>query len=322
MARIEAHLDEEGGVGMTADKQLKAYIDRVLRLKEEQDTIGDDIREIYAEAKAAGYDKTIMGKLVAHLRRELKQGAGAVAEAESIFDTYLNAYQRASGTPVATHTHEEEFDPITGEFVNDRVTIVDRDDEDGNHLRVTVDARIAAILASNAPERPSHNDEPSPEVGPQAEASPAGTGAGTLADREGRHEGEAATVGLPTDSRSDDDAIAAVKGKARLANVNDVEPSSSAPIAPAAHGEAEAPSVERVSPENDTSSAAANAGGRHVNAQPHRAATAGALVQVAPATKPLRPHCRNAGEHCGGYGSNHCHACLRAAREPELEACT
>lgn len=103
---------------MTADKQLKAYIDRILRLKEEQDALGQDIRDVYAEAKAEGYDKTVMGKLVAHLRKVLKEGDGAIAEAESIFDTYLNAYQRASGMPVAiAHTHEEEFDPITGEFV-------------------------------------------------------------------------------------------------------------------------------------------------------------------------------------------------------------
>ncbi|KSV78974.1 hypothetical protein N182_18425 [Sinorhizobium sp. GL2] len=49
-------------------------------------------------------------------------------------------------------------------------------------------------------QRPSTNDEPYPEAGPQAEASPAGTGAGTLADREGRHDGEAASVDLPTKS--------------------------------------------------------------------------------------------------------------------------
>lgn len=47
-------------------------------------------------------------------------------------------------------------------------------------------------------QRPSTNDEPSPEAGPQAEASPAGTGSGTLADREGRSEGEAASSDLPT----------------------------------------------------------------------------------------------------------------------------
>lgn len=103
----------------------------------------------------------------------------------------------------------------------------------------------------------------------------------------------------------------------------DVSPDTE--IASAAHGEAEAPSVDSETEPSilgGEDSPGANAGGRHVNAQPHRAASAGALVQVAPATKPLRPHCRNPGEHCGGYGSNHCHSCLRAAREPELEACT
>ncbi|MDX1035654.1 DUF2312 domain-containing protein, partial [Sinorhizobium medicae] len=35
---------------MTSDAQIRAFIDRILRLKEEQDTIGEDIRDIYAEA--------------------------------------------------------------------------------------------------------------------------------------------------------------------------------------------------------------------------------------------------------------------------------
>lgn len=60
-------------------------------------------------------------------------------------------------------------------------------------------------VQTNAP-RPSINDEPSPEAGPQAEASHAGTGAGMPADREGRHEGEAASVGLPTISEAQRDA--------------------------------------------------------------------------------------------------------------------
>ncbi|MDX3973265.1 MAG: DUF2312 domain-containing protein [Shinella sp.] len=107
---------------MTADKKLKAYIDRVLRLKEEQDTLGDDIREVYAEAKGEGYDKTVMGKLVAHLRKVAKSGADAVDEAESIFETYLSAYHRASGTVVATHTHEDDYDRETGEVFGDNVS--------------------------------------------------------------------------------------------------------------------------------------------------------------------------------------------------------
>lgn len=90
---------------MSADLRLKGFIDRVLRLKEEQDTLAGDVREVYAEAKAEGYDKTAMGDLVSHLRKVEKKGADAVAEKQTVFDLYLDAYQRASGTPVATHTH-------------------------------------------------------------------------------------------------------------------------------------------------------------------------------------------------------------------------
>ncbi|WSH67069.1 DUF2312 domain-containing protein [Rhizobium ruizarguesonis] len=290
-------------------------------MKEEQDALGQDIRDVYAEAKAEGFDKTIMGKLVAHLRRELKQGAGAVAEAESIFDTYLIAYQRASGMPVATHTHEEEFDPITGEFVDEPVSAkLVATVATGMQTEIGRKALIAAvdIMIAREDADEEFQAKASGDNGATGQAAkvPADSVTGD-ASRPSRGGDTPAPI-----SPSDDDAIAAVNGKAGLANVVDVEPSSSAPIAPAAHGEAEAPSVERVSPKNETSSAAANAGGRHVAAQENRAATAGALVQVAPATKSLRPHCRNPGERCAGYGSTHCGSCLRAAREPELEACT
>ncbi|MDP9630050.1 UNVERIFIED_ORG: uncharacterized protein (UPF0335 family) [Ensifer adhaerens] len=102
---------------MSADGQLKSFIDRVLRLKEEQDELSKDIRDVYGEAKSMGYDKTVMGKLVAYLRKIEKSGPEAADEAEAVFDTYLSAYQRASGMRVATHTHEEDFDPSTGEIL-------------------------------------------------------------------------------------------------------------------------------------------------------------------------------------------------------------
>lgn len=56
---------------------------------------------------------------------------------------------------------------------------------------------------SKTQERPSINDEASLEAGPQAEASLAGTGSRTLADREGRSEGEAASADLPTNPDAD-----------------------------------------------------------------------------------------------------------------------
>jgi len=97
---------------LSADARFKSLIDRILRLKEEQDSLAADIRDIYAEAKGEGYDKTAMGQVVAHLRKVEKVGVSAIEESQTIFDVYLSAYQRGTGTVVATHTHEE---PTYGE---------------------------------------------------------------------------------------------------------------------------------------------------------------------------------------------------------------
>jgi uncharacterized protein (UPF0335 family) len=80
--------------------QLKAITERILRLLGEIDDIKTDIKEIYAEAKANGFDKTILGKVVAHLRAEAKD-PDKLAETETIFDLYLAAIKGAS----RTHTH-------------------------------------------------------------------------------------------------------------------------------------------------------------------------------------------------------------------------
>ncbi|MGN8022188.1 DUF2312 domain-containing protein [Phyllobacterium sp. 22229] len=86
-----------------ADAQLKSIIDRVLHLKEEQDELAIEIREIYAEAKGKGYDKTALGQVVSHLRKVEKVGRDAVTEREAMFDLYLTSYE--TGTTLATHTH-------------------------------------------------------------------------------------------------------------------------------------------------------------------------------------------------------------------------
>ncbi|KAB0573400.1 DUF2312 domain-containing protein [Brucella pituitosa] len=88
------------------NSRLKSFIDRVLRLKEEEDTIKADIREVYAEMKGEGYDKTAAGQLVAYLRKVEKKGREEIEAANTIFDLYLNEYE--NGTALATHTHEQK----------------------------------------------------------------------------------------------------------------------------------------------------------------------------------------------------------------------
>jgi len=47
------------------DDRLRLLIERVERLEEEKKGIQDDIKDVYAEAKAVGYDAKIMRRIVA-----------------------------------------------------------------------------------------------------------------------------------------------------------------------------------------------------------------------------------------------------------------
>lgn len=72
--------------GTTRD-QLRAFVERIERLEEEKAALTADIREVYAEAKAMGYDvKTL--RTVVRLR---KQDANERLEQEAILATYLVA---------------------------------------------------------------------------------------------------------------------------------------------------------------------------------------------------------------------------------------
>ncbi|MCZ8184505.1 DUF2312 domain-containing protein [Rhabdaerophilum sp. SD176] len=67
--------------------QLKAFIERIERLEEEKRQIADDVKDVYAEAKANGFDAKILRKIVS-LRR---QDADERREQEEILETYLRA---------------------------------------------------------------------------------------------------------------------------------------------------------------------------------------------------------------------------------------
>lgn len=87
---------------MSAELQFKQLIDRILRCREAEDAAKDDTKEVYAELKQLGYDKTAAGTFVAELRKREKNPS-KYEEAEAILDLYRSAYEKAS----RTHTHEE-----------------------------------------------------------------------------------------------------------------------------------------------------------------------------------------------------------------------
>ncbi len=50
--------------GAVQADRLKLLIERIERLEEEKKGMADDIRDVYAEAKAVGYDPKVMRKIV------------------------------------------------------------------------------------------------------------------------------------------------------------------------------------------------------------------------------------------------------------------
>ena len=70
-----------------AKDHLKAFVERIERLEEEKKTISDDIRDVYAEAKANGFDTKAL-RVVSRMRKE---DADERKEHEAILETYLHA---------------------------------------------------------------------------------------------------------------------------------------------------------------------------------------------------------------------------------------
>jgi uncharacterized protein (UPF0335 family) len=70
-----------------AKDHLKAFVERIERLEDEKKSIADDIRDVYAEAKATGFDV----KALRTILRLRKQDADERREQEAILQTYMNA---------------------------------------------------------------------------------------------------------------------------------------------------------------------------------------------------------------------------------------
>ncbi len=74
-------------IGNITAEQLRSYIERVERLEQEKADLTADIRDVFAEAKGAGYDPKIM-RQVLQLR---KKAANERDEEEQLLAVYLRA---------------------------------------------------------------------------------------------------------------------------------------------------------------------------------------------------------------------------------------
>lgn len=86
-------MDDVTGSGRPADiggvavDRLRSFVERIERLEEEKAALAADIREVYSEAKSAGFDVKVMRQVV----RLRKMDAHKRNEEEAVLDVYRRA---------------------------------------------------------------------------------------------------------------------------------------------------------------------------------------------------------------------------------------
>ncbi|MBN9028892.1 MAG: hypothetical protein BGO05_18550 [Rhizobiales bacterium 63-7] len=306
---------------MNANAQLKAYIDRILRCREAEDLAKEDTKAVYAELAAEGYEKAIVGQVVTFLRKREKDG-DKLSEQSAKFDLYLEAYER----PSHAHTRVRD-DDVKPRLIKQVV--------DGMQTEAGRAALVAAVDIIVEREK-AEQAEPgaAAEVAGDDLREPAAAEQGQIiregdAPREtGRFGGDASCpdtgsqMDRATEGSFETGSEAAEKGREAIPAGPEGADLSHA-------GAGESPATQITIPSDDSeatgncagdASVDANTGGSHVTGSSTPAATTAEGYASAPSANrlALRPHCLNPGEACGGWGSNHCHACKLAMKEKEL----
>lgn len=57
-------MDPESDVGGVAGKRLLSFFERIERLEEEKAALSEDMKEVFAEAKSAGFEVKIMRRIM------------------------------------------------------------------------------------------------------------------------------------------------------------------------------------------------------------------------------------------------------------------
>jgi uncharacterized protein (UPF0335 family) len=85
-----------GHNGVAGDR-LRSIVERIERLESERKSIAADIKDIFQEAKSAGFDVTVIRALL----KERKHDAAEVEEHRTLLELYRDALGDFAGTPLA-----------------------------------------------------------------------------------------------------------------------------------------------------------------------------------------------------------------------------
>lgn len=78
---------EDTDVGGIAADRLRSIVERIERLEEERKALANDIKDIYAEAKSAGFDVKVLRQVISLRKKEPAE----VEEQETLLDLYRRA---------------------------------------------------------------------------------------------------------------------------------------------------------------------------------------------------------------------------------------
>lgn len=84
-------------VDRSTAQELKQFIERIERLEEDKAAIGNDIREVFSEAKTRGFDVKVMRQVL----KIRKMNNDERTELEHLLDTYMHALDMAE-RPIST----------------------------------------------------------------------------------------------------------------------------------------------------------------------------------------------------------------------------
>lgn len=89
VTELKTDSEAQEDVGGIAGKRLLSFFDRVERLEEEKAALAEDIKEVFAEAKSAGFEIKIMRRIMKLRKME--------PEKRQEEDELLNLYMSAIG---------------------------------------------------------------------------------------------------------------------------------------------------------------------------------------------------------------------------------
>lgn len=73
--------------GEISSERLKSFIKRIEKLEEDKAAVGEDLKEVYAEAKGVGFDTKIIRKVVSLRKMEVEKRR----EMDELLDLYKSA---------------------------------------------------------------------------------------------------------------------------------------------------------------------------------------------------------------------------------------